>query len=153
MQARMNHPVYVIPEAMEALQALSKSTQVDGLTPSIHAMIHLRASQINGCSACVQIHSREMKQAGDTDTRIYAVGAWRDTNYFNDAERVALALTEALTRIADRPDPVSDELWNEATKLFDEKQLSAILVSIAGINVWNRLNASIHQTPPDEWNH
>lgn len=152
MQPRMNHPVYVIPEAMEALQALGKSTQVDGLTPSLHAMIHLRASQINGCSACVQIHSREMKHAGETDTRIYGVAAWRDTNYYSDAERVALALTEALTRQADRPDPVSDELWNEATKLFDEKQLSAILVSIASINVWNRLNAAVHQTPPDEWN-
>lgn len=153
MQPRMNHPVYVIPEAMEALQALSKSTHSAGLSPSLHAMIHLRASQINGCSACVQIHSREMKQAGETDTRVYAVGAWRDTNYFSDVERVALALTEALTRIADRPDPVSDELWAEATKQFDEQQLSAILVSIASINVWNRLNASIHQTPPDEWNH
>ena len=152
MQPRMNHPVYVIPEAMEALQALGKSTQVDGLTPSLHAMIHLRASQINGCSACVQIHSREMKHAGETDARIYGVAAWRDTNYYSDAERVALALTEALTRQADRPDPVSDELWNEATKLFDEKQLSAILVSIASINVWNRLNAAVHQTPPDEWN-
>ncbi|HVX30046.1 MAG TPA: carboxymuconolactone decarboxylase family protein [Nitrolancea sp.] len=152
MQPRMNHPVYVIPEAMEALQALSKSSQVDGLTPSLHAMIHLRASQINGCSACVQIHSREMKHAGETDTRIYGVAAWRDTNYYSDAERAALALTEALTRQADRPDPVSDELWNEAAKLFDEKQLAAILVSIASINVWNRLNAAVHQTPPDEWN-
>jgi AhpD family alkylhydroperoxidase len=115
-------------------------------------MIHLRASQINGCSACVQIHSREMKHAGETDTRTYGVAAWRDTNYYSDAERAALALTEALTRQADRPDPVSDELWDEATKLFDEQQLSAILVSIAGINVWNRLNAAVHQTPPDEWN-
>jgi len=149
----MNHPVYVIPEAMEALQALSKSSQVDGLTPSLHAMIHLRASQINGCSGCVQIHSREMKKAGETDTRIYAVAAWRDTNYFSDAERTALALTEALTRLSDNPDPVSDELWEEATRYFDEKQLAAVLISIASINVWNRLNTSIRQTPPDEWNH
>jgi len=149
----MNHPVYVIPEAMEALQALSKSSQVDGLTPSLHVMIHLRASQINGCSGCVQIHSREMKKAGETDTRIYAVAAWRDTNYFSDAERTALALTEALTRLSDNPDPVSDELWEEAARYFDEKQLAAILISIASINVWNRLNTAIRQTPPDEWNH
>jgi alkylhydroperoxidase family enzyme len=92
-----------------------------------------------------------MKHAGEPDTRIYAVGAWRDTNYFSDAERAALALTEALTRQADRPDPVPDDLWNDVTEYFDEKQRAALLISIAQINVWNRLNAAVHQTPPDEW--
>lgn len=151
VQPRMNHPVYVNPAAMDALQALHKSTQVDGLSPSLHAMVHLRASQINGCSGCVQIHSREMKHAGEPDHRIYAIGAWRDTEYFSDAERAALALTEALTRMADRPDPVSDELWDEVSRSFDETQRAALLISIASINVWNRLNVSIRQAPPKEW--
>jgi AhpD family alkylhydroperoxidase len=151
VQPRMKHPVYVIPDAMSALQALAKSSQVDGLSPALHAMIHLRASQINGCSGCVQIHSREMKHAGEPDHRIYAVAAWRDTEYFSDAERAVLALTEALTRISDRPDPVPDEIWNDVARHFDETELAALLVSIASINVWNRLNVSIRQTPPAEW--
>jgi AhpD family alkylhydroperoxidase len=108
-------------------------------------LVHLRASQINGCSYCVDSGARNAKKAGETDERLFAVAAWREAPYFTDAERAALALTEAATRLADRPDPVSDEIWEEAARHYDEKGLSAILVMIATTNLFNRLNAPIRQ--------
>lgn len=152
MQARMKHPVFVLPEAMKAMHALAKSTQKDGLPDVTHKLVHLRASQINGCSVCVDMHARELKEAGESDQRIFAVAAWRDTPWFSDAERAALALAEAVTRIADRPDPVSDEVWEEAARHYDEEALAALIVSIAQINVWNRLNASVRQVAGARWN-
>ena len=111
MQARMKHPVFVLPAVMQAMTALNKATEVEGLPAVTHKLVHLRASQINGCSVCVDMHSKELKDAGETDQRIFAVAAWRDTPFFNGAERAALALTEAVTRLADRPDPVPDDVW------------------------------------------
>lgn len=145
MKARMNHPVYVLPEALQALQALHKSTTNAGLRGSTILLVQLRASQINGCSVCVDMHAREMKQAGEADERIWGVAAWREMPYFDDRERAALALAEAATRLSDRPDAVSDEIWEEAARHYDEPALAALLLSIAAINVWNRLNAAIRQ--------
>jgi AhpD family alkylhydroperoxidase len=142
---RMNHPVMVLPEAMKALQALHKSIQGSGVPESTFHLVEVRASQINGCGPCVDIHSHQLKRAGEPDERIFAIGAWRDTVYFSDAERAALALTEAVTRLSDRSDPVPDEIWNEAARHYDERALSGLLVAIAGINVWNRLNCAIRQ--------
>jgi AhpD family alkylhydroperoxidase len=139
MQARMKHPAMILPEAMQALLALNKSTERDDLPFVTHKLVHLRASQINGCSVCVDMHSKELKKAGESDERIFAVAAWRHTTYFNDAERAALALAEAVTRIADREDPVPDAIWNEAAKHYKEPALAALIISIAQINVWNRL--------------
>src|SRR3712207_6054018 len=116
MEPRMTHPVMIHPAALQALQALNKATQHDGVPKTTHYLVHLRASQINGCSFCVDMHSRELKHAGESDERIFTVAAWREAPWFSDAERAALALTEALTRIADRPDPVPDELWSEVTR-------------------------------------
>ena len=113
-QARMNHPVMVVPDAMKALQALGDLTK-NGLPEKLLELVHLRASQINGCSACVDMHPKIAKRAGETDERLFSVAAWRDTPYFTEGERAALALTEALTRLSDRADPVSDEVWGEAT--------------------------------------
>jgi AhpD family alkylhydroperoxidase len=141
MQSRMKHPVEVLPESMKALQALNGSSE--GLPYVTRKLVHLRASQINGCSVCVDMHARELKRAGESDHRIYAVAAWRDTPWFTDAERSALALTEAVTRLADRPDPVPDEIWNEAKRHYDAPAMAALLVQIALINVWNRLNVPI----------
>ncbi len=107
--------------------------------------MHLRASQINGCAYCVEMHARELKQAGATDERIFAVAAWRDAPYFTAAERAALALAEAVTRLSDRPDPVPDEIWDEAARHFDEQALAALLIEIASINTWNRLNVPTRQ--------
>lgn len=150
MQARMKHPAFLVPGVMDALQALGKAT--DELLPAVtRKLVQLRASQINGCSQCVDMHAKEMKKAGETEERIIAVGAWRHAPYFTDAERAALALTEALTRLADQADPVPDTLWAEVSRLYDERSLAALLVSIANINVWNRLNAAIGQVAGAKW--
>ncbi|MEK9279490.1 MULTISPECIES: carboxymuconolactone decarboxylase family protein [unclassified Bradyrhizobium] len=149
MHARMNHPVMVLPEAMKALQDLNAVNQ-QGLSEKLLELVHLRASQINGCSVCVDMHPKLARKAGETDERLFAVAAWRDTPYFTEAERAALALTEAVTRLADREDPVPDAIWNEAAKHFDERELSALVLSIATINVWNRLNVAV-RAPVGSW--
>jgi AhpD family alkylhydroperoxidase len=141
----MPHPIYVVPAALKALTAYSKAGEGLGVPAETLEMVNLRASQINGCSVCVQAHSANLKKEGMSDERLYAVAAWRDAPYFSDAERVALELTETLTRAADRGDPVSDELWAEATRHYDEEGLSSLLIGITSINVWNRLNAATRQ--------
>lgn len=145
MKPRMKHPAMVIPEAMRALQALGTAAKTGDLPTLTPLLVRLRASQINGCSFCAVMHSRELKQAGESDDRIYAVGASREAPYFTDAERAALALTEAVTRLSDRADPVPDDVWEEATRHYDERGLAALLLEIAAINVWNRLNAATRQ--------
>ena len=149
LQARMNHPVMVVPEAMKALQALGELTK-SGLPEKLLELVHLRASQINGCSACVDMHPKLAKKAGETDERLFAVAAWRETPYFTESERAALALTEALTRLSDRAEGVSDAVWGEADKQFDEQELAALILAIANINVWNRLNVAVRQ-PAGVW--
>jgi AhpD family alkylhydroperoxidase len=145
MQARMAQPAMVVPGAFQALVALSEAAARTGLPKSLGEMIALRASQINGCSVCVHMHTRDLRKAGESDERIDTVAAWRDAPFFTDAERAALALTEAVTRIADRPQPVGDEVYEEAAKHFDEQQLAGLLLAIGAINVWNRLNQATGQ--------
>jgi AhpD family alkylhydroperoxidase len=145
MQSRMNNPALIVPGAMQALQALAKSTKHAGIPERTMLLVHLRASQINGCSVCVDMHGRELRAAGETDERLFAVAAWREAPYFTDAERAALALTEAVTRLCDREDPVPDKIWDEAARHYDEPALAALILSIAQINVWNRLNAATRQ--------
>ena len=96
------------------------------------------------------MHARELKRAGESDERIFGVGAWRDAPYYTDAERAALDLTEAVTRLSDRPDPVPDALWNEVARHYDEKGLASLLLTISSINVWNRLNVATRQVAR-EW--
>lgn len=150
MQARIQNPAMILPDAMQALYALSKVAESNGLSQSTLGLVHLRASQINGCSVCLDMHQRMMRNHGETDERLMTVAAWRDTPYFTEAERAVLALTEAATRLSDRPDPVPDEIWNEAARYFEEKQLAALVVAIATINVWNRLNVVTKQIA-GEW--
>jgi AhpD family alkylhydroperoxidase len=150
MQARMKNPVAVVPGAMQALHALGKSAKENGLPARTIDLVHLRASQINGCGVCVDMHARLMKQAGETDERLFAVAAWRDAPFFTDAERAALALTEAATRLSDRADPVPDEIWQEAAHHYDERALGALVIAIATINAWNRINATTRQVA-GEW--
>ena len=152
MHARMKHPMFVLPDAMKAMHALHKSADEAGISEVLRELVCLRASQINGCSVCVGMHGGALRKAGESDDRLFSAAAWRDTPYFTDAERAALALTEAVTRLNDREDPVPDEVWNEAAKHYDEKALAALLVSIAGINVWNRLNAAVRQVAGQKWN-
>ncbi|HEY6491617.1 MAG: carboxymuconolactone decarboxylase family protein [Terracidiphilus sp.] len=145
LKARMSHPAFVVPDAMQALQALGEATKQSGLAQSIRDMVCLRISQINGCSVCVDMHARDMKRGGESFERIVAVVAWRDNPAFTSEERAALALAEATTRLSDQADPVPDDIWNEAARHFDEKALAGLLLTIANINVWNRLNVAIRQ--------
>lgn len=147
MHARMTQPVMVLPEAYRAMLALSKSAEDAGLPRETAYLVHLRASQINGCAYCVEMHARELLETGASEERIWGVAAWRETPYFDDAERAALALTEALTRIADSADPVPDAVWEEAARHHDERALAALLIEIGAINVWNRLNVATRQPP------
>jgi AhpD family alkylhydroperoxidase len=150
MQARMSHPAMIVPGAMEALQALGNSVGKGGVPPETLELVHLRASQINGCSVCLYGHAVSAKKAGETDERLFTVAAWREAPYFTDAERAALALTEAVTRLSDQADPVPDEIWNEAARHYDEPALATLIVAIANINVWNRLNVATGQVA-GEW--
>ena len=150
MQARMKNPGLVIPGAMTAIKALNEAIKQNDLPPRTLDLIHLRASQINGCSVCVDLHVRLPKLKEETIERMLAVSAWRDAPYFTDAERAALALTEAVTRLSDREDPVPDAVWDEAAKHYDEKALGGLLLAIASVNVWNRLNVATRQIA-GEW--
>ena len=145
MQARMPNPLIIVPGAFDALVSLSNSAKDSGLPETTIFMVHLRASQINGCSYCVVMHAGELKEAGESDERIFAVAAWREAPYFTGAERAALALTEAVTRLSDRADPVPDDIWDEAARHYDEAALAALIIQIATINVWNRANVSVRQ--------
>lgn len=150
MQARMKNPAILIPEAMTAIQALQAATTKADVPPKTLALVHLRASQINGCSSCVDGGTRLAKKGDETDERLATVAAWRTAPYFTDAERAALALTEAVTRLSDRADPVPDEIWNEASRHYEEQALAALLLSISLTNVFNRLNVSTRQVA-GEW--
>lgn len=150
MHARMANPALSVPGAFDALQALATAAGQGGLPQVTAELVHLRASQINGCAVCVQIHARDLKKAGQSDERIWAVAAWRDAPFFTDAERAALALTEAVTRLSDRADPVPDEVFDEAARHFEEPALSSLILHITMINAWNRLNATTRQVA-GEW--
>ena len=145
MHARMSNPALMFPDAMQALMALVASIEKSGVPKKTLDLIHLRTSQINGCAVCLDLHARGARKSGETDLRSFTVAGWRDAPYFSDEERAALALTEAVTRLADRSDPVPDEIWNEAARHYDDKALAAIVVQISMVNVWNRLNVATRQ--------
>jgi len=141
----MKNPLQVLPDALQGLLATAKATESADVPAVTFKLAHLRASQINGCGFCNDMHAKELKKLGEKDERIFAVAAWRETKYFNDAERAALALTEAVTRLPDRPDPVPDDIWEDATKHYNEKQLAALLIQIAVINAFNRVSVPTKQ--------
>ncbi|MGR4871751.1 carboxymuconolactone decarboxylase family protein [Variovorax sp. LARHSF232] len=148
----MKNPALVLPAVMQAMMALNKATEsIEGLPYVTTKLVHLRASQINGCSVCVDMHARELRKAGEKDERLFAVAAWRDAPWFTDAERAALALTEAVTRLSDRPDPVPDDIYDEAARHFDERALAALIACIGAINVWNRFNVTVRQVAGARW--
>ena len=145
MKARIKNPAISVPGVLDAFGQLGAAASSADIPETTLYLVQLRASQINGCSVCVDIHTRELEYAGESSERIYTVAAWRETPYFSDAERAALALTEAATRLADRPDPVPDEVWDEAARHYSEPQLAALVVAIATINAYNRINAATRQ--------
>lgn len=149
MQARMNNPAFVVPDALTALhgvgKALSAAVKTAEVSPELVHLVYLRASQINSCSVCVEMHARDARKAGASDERLFAVAAWRESPHFSDAERSALALAEAVTRLNDRADPVPDAIWNEAARHFREPALATLVLAIATVNLWNRLNVATRQ--------
>ncbi|TYK43504.1 carboxymuconolactone decarboxylase family protein [Actinomadura decatromicini] len=145
MQARMQNPAMVLSDAMQPIQQVFKAAHGGGVDAQTLELVHLRVSQINGCSACVDAGAKTSRKAGVSDDRLAAVAAWREAPYFTDEERAALALAEAATRLADRPDAVSDEVWDAAATYYDEKQLAAIVLMIGVTNMFNRLNATTRQ--------
>ncbi|WP_282763094.1 carboxymuconolactone decarboxylase family protein [Actinoplanes sandaracinus] len=145
MQARMKNPVTLIPAAMQPIQELIKAAHSQNVPQEIMELVHLRVSQVNGCSFCVDGGVKSLRKLGVSDERIGLVAAWRETSYYTDAERAALALAESATRLADRTDAVPDDVWAAATEHFEEQQLASILIWIAVTNLFNRLNAPIRQ--------
>jgi AhpD family alkylhydroperoxidase len=150
MQPRMKNPALVLPDALQAMFGLGKAVAQGGVAEKTLKLVDVRASQINGCALCLDMHNHELRKMGETDERLFSIAAWREAPYFTDAERAALALTEALTRLADHEEAVSDRVWDEVKLHYDEKGIAALLLNIGKINVWNRLNAATHQ-PADGW--
>ncbi|TIU30088.1 MAG: carboxymuconolactone decarboxylase family protein [Mesorhizobium sp.] len=134
------------PEIMKAVSALNKAVDECGLESSLLHLIKLRASQINGCSYCVEMHSREARRDGETEQRLYLVSAWKESPLFSERERAAFAWTEAVTKIADYG--VSDELYASTLKHFSEEGLVKLSVAIGMINTWNRLCVPFHALHP-----
>ena len=150
MHARIDNPALTVPGALTPLQGIADAARQADIPETTLFLVELRASQINGCGVCVEIHSRELALAGEPAQRVNTVAAWRDVSYFTEAERAALALTEAATRLADRPDPVPDDVWDEAVRHYDKAQLAALVLAIATINTCNRINATTRQVG-GEW--
>jgi AhpD family alkylhydroperoxidase len=146
----MKNPGLIIEEAMPPMQTLWAAVEKGGVATKTLHLVHQRISQINGCSVCIDGGFRGAKKAGESDERLFTVAAWRHAPYFSDAERAALALAEAMTRIADRSDPVPDAVWKEAARHYEERQLAALVLAIAMVNVWNRVNVATAQVA-GEW--
>ena len=151
LNQRMRNPAEVLPDAIRPLQMLYGVSQSAGVPAKTLGLVHLRASQINGCGFCVDGGVKHAKQAGETDERLHLVAAWREAPYFDDAERAALDLAESMTRMADRGDPVSDAVWNEAAKHFDEKKLGGLVLYVGLTNLYNRINVTTRQPAGKGW--
>ena len=130
----------ILQKFVKHLVAAAASVPQGTLPPATQNLVLTRASQINGCAVCVDMHTKDAEHAGETSVRLNLVAAWRDAKVFTEAERAALELAEQGTRIADAAGGVSDEVWANAAKHYDSDQLAALVCLIAGINAWNRLN-------------
>ncbi|MFI7213616.1 carboxymuconolactone decarboxylase family protein [Micromonospora maritima] len=151
LEARMQNPAALLPDIVKAVNLLYRAAHSAGVPGTTLELVHLRASQINGCSACVDSGARGARKNGETEERLFAVAAWRETPYFTDAERAALDLAEHATRLADRADAVPDAVWHEAARHFEEKELAALVLWIATTNFFNRINATTRQPAPQNW--
>jgi len=146
--ARLDYQA-LAPKSVRALGQLSHAAG-SALEPRLRELVNLRISQVNGCGACVDGGWRKARKAGESDERLFAVAAWREAPYYSEAERAALALAEAVTRLSDRADPVPDEIWDAAARHYDERGLAALILMIATTNFFNRLNVSTRQ-PARAW--
>jgi AhpD family alkylhydroperoxidase len=150
MQARMSrNPIMIVPgaqQAMQALQTLRKSVEQQDAVPwRTVDLVQLRVSQINGCSTCVEEHSRLLKEASETEERLLAVATWQEAPSFSESERAALALAEAITRVADQANPIPDAIWDEADRHYDEQGLATLVLMISTANLFTRLGAVTRQ--------
>jgi len=150
-QPRLTNPAAALSAVMPAVQGLIKAAHSAGVPRATLELVHLRASQINGCAPCVDSGARTMRKNGESDDRLFGVAVWRETPYFTEPERAALALAEAATRLADKPDPVPDEIWDAAAEHFSDEQLAAIVLWIATTNFFNRINVTTRQLAPQNW--
>jgi AhpD family alkylhydroperoxidase len=140
------------PDLTTGVQHLFKAIYAAGVPQQTLDLVHLRASQINGCSFCVDAGSKSAEKKGMSTEKLLAVPAWYESELFDDAERAALALTEAATRLADRPGAVTDEIWAEAAKHFNEQQLGALVLMVGVSNFFNRINTTLRVPPGTAWN-
>ncbi|WP_327696646.1 carboxymuconolactone decarboxylase family protein [Streptomyces sp. NBC_00459] len=150
MEARLN--LFASPIATKAtkhLVAAGKAAADSALPLATQELVRLRASQINGCGFCTDMHTKDAAAAGETAQRLHLVAAWREAKVFTDAERAALELTEQATRIADAAGGVTDEAWADAAKHYDEEQLTALILTITLINAFNRMNVIVQQPAGD----
>jgi AhpD family alkylhydroperoxidase len=146
MPARINI-AKMEPAGYEAMLGLEKYLSQSPIPKPLLDLLRLRASQINGCAYCVDMHSTDAKAGGESDERLFAVAVWQEAPFFTEQERAALALTEAATRLSEGGDRVSDEVWQQATKHFDEHTLAALILAIATINAWNRIAVTARAVP------
>ncbi|WP_234443881.1 carboxymuconolactone decarboxylase family protein [Streptomyces sp. NRRL B-24484] len=148
----MRNPAFVLPDAMKGIGSIIKAVGQGGITHELQEIVALRASQLNGCSACVHAHVQNLRKAGESEDRIAAVAAWREAPFYTDAERAALELAEQATRLADRSkDAVPDELWDRLRGHYDEEQLSALILLIGVTNFFNRLNSVVREPAGTSW--
>ena len=146
LEPRMN-TAKVAPEAYRAVMGMETYVRANVEHGLLH-LIKLRASILNGCTFCVDMHSRDALAAGESSRRLFAVAAWREAPFFDERERAALALTDAVTRLGEHGVP--DDVWDAAAKVWSEKELADLLLAIATINVWNRLSVATRTQPPVE---
>jgi AhpD family alkylhydroperoxidase len=144
MEPRLNF-AQLAPEAQHAMFALGKYLTKCGLESKLLELVKTRASQINGCAYCLDMHTIDARAAGETEQRLYTLSAWRDTPFFTDRERAALAWTEAVTLVSEGG--VSDAIYEEARKQFSDKELVDLTWAVAAINAWNRISISFHAVP------
>ena len=150
MTARIQNAT-VQPDVTTGVQHLFKAIYAGGVPPATLELVHLRASQINGCSFCVDAGVKSAGKAGVSPEKLLTVAAWYENPLFDDAERAALALTEAATRLADRPGAVTDEIWAEAAKHYDERQLGALVLMVGLTNLFNRINTTFQVPAGTRW--
>lgn len=144
MKKRLNYRT-VAPQALKGMMALEKYVAGSGLEHRLYELVKLRASQINRCAYCLDMHSKDARKAGETEQRIYALSAWKETSFYTERERAALAWTEAMTLISEND--MSDALYQEVTKHFNDQDLVALTMAIVAINGWNRLAIGFRVEP------
>lgn len=136
MQQRLNY-MNAAPKGVDALRKLQGYIDTCGLEHPLLELVKMRASQINGCAYCLDMHSKDARAAGETEQRLYLLSAWREAPFYTERERAALAWTEAVTCISDNP--IEDELYEETRRSFNEKEIADLTLAVIAINAWNRL--------------